>query len=439
MTNTIFNQPLPTELGNELHEFASLLFPIPRSLTGDGVRATLREIQKQLPELRTYEVPTGTECLDWVIPDEWAISEAYIVTPSGKRIADFHENNLHLVGYSVPIDRLISRSELEDHLHSIPSQPDAIPYITSYYERRWGFCLTQRDRDALVDGDYQVVIKSKLEPGFLSYADLVIKGESEEEILFTTYVCHPSLANNEISGPVVATYLAKWLLSLESRRFTYRFVFAPETIGSIFYIHKHLPDFKSHLKAGFVITCIGDNRSYSYLSSRLGGTLADRVAEHILDYVDGPVHKYSYLARGSDERQYCAPGVDLPVCSLMRTKYWEYPEYHTSLDDLTVITPDGLLGGLNLLVSAVKAIESNTSYQSVFLCEPQLGNRGLLPTLSSKANAGTSDDILNILSYSDSNHDLLTIAEMIRKPVWDLREIADRLVDEDLLREVPGR
>jgi len=436
MSKLNFSELVDAKIGNEMHGFAAELFPIPRSLTGNGVRDTLRAIQQKLPELAIHEVPSGTKSFDWTVPDEWNISEAYIITPSGEKIADFSENNLHIVGYSIPVDKTISRSELDSHLHSIPSQPDAIPYVTSYYEPAWGFCLTQIQRDSLIEGDYRIVIKSELKAGSLTYADLVIPGQSDEEILFTTYVCHPSMANNEISGPVVATFLANYISMLKSRKYTYRFVFAPETIGAIVYLDRHLPALKSAVKAGYVVTCIGDNRGYSYLPSRQGGTLADRVAKHVLEFVDGPVARYSYLDRGSDERQYCAPGVDLPVCSLMRTKYWEYPEYHTSLDDLSLVTPDGLLGGLRMLVGAVKSLESNTVYHAKILGEPQLGKRGLLPSLSSKNNIGIQDDMFNLLSYSDSQHDLLKIAEMIGKPVWLLRKLAEELVQAELIEEV---
>nr|WP_238481333.1 DUF4910 domain-containing protein [Motilimonas sp. E26] len=416
-----------------MHRLASQLYPICRSLTGNGVRQTLAILQQQGLDISVHEVASGTPAFDWYIPEEWNVDEAYIEDSKGNRIVDFTTHNLHLLGYSEPVNRTISLAELQPHLYSLPEQPDAIPYVTSYYHRRWGFCLTHRQRETLDEGQYRVVIKSQLKPGSMTYGELIIPGESPDEILISTYVCHPSMANNELSGPVVTTFLAKWLNQLPSRRYTYRIVFLPETIGSIYYISQHLASLKKNVKAGFVVTCIGDERTYSYLPSRQENTLADRVAKHVLKHLDSEVDYYSYLDRGSDERQYCSPGVDLPVCSVMRSKYGTYPEYHTSLDDLNLVTSDGLLGGFNVLKSCLLLLEHNTRYQASVCCEPQLGRRGLYPTISSKDSANHVQDMMNLLAYADGSLDLIGIGDKINAYAGNLLPIVEKLVYEGLL------
>jgi aminopeptidase-like protein len=430
------NEMSPT--GEEIYRWATELFPICRSLTGEGVRQTLRYFKEFLPDLTIHNVPSGTKAFDWTVPDEWNINDAFIANMDGTRVVDFRSSNLHVVGYSEPIDARLTFAELDQNLYSLPDQPTAIPYITSYYQRRWGFCIAHQQREQLrrnPDGIYHVKIDSTLAPGHLSYGELVLPGSSKEEVLLSTYVCHPSMANNELSGPCVAAALALWLGSVE-RRYTYRILFLVETIGSILYLSQHLERMKKRVRAGFVLTCLGDNRTYSYLASRAGDTLADRAAKQILSHHAPEYKVYSFLARGSDERQYCSPGADLPVCSIMRSKYGTYPEYHTSLDDLTLISPEGLQGGFDALQKCLQALEENQIFRTRNPCEPQLGPRGLYPNLSTKETTALVSDMMDLIAYADGKNDLLTIAEIINRPVSVLVPVAKKLVAADVFEIV---
>jgi aminopeptidase-like protein len=421
-------------LGQQMHALARELFPICRSLTGDGVRETLSVLGKHLP-LERHEVPSGTSAFDWIVPREWNVREAFIEDEPGHRIVDFKKHNLHLMGYSTPIDAWLSLAELQEHLYSLEDQPDAIPYVTSYYKERWGFCVTHRQRTTLKDGRYHVRIDSELRDGHLSYADFTVPGETPREVLVTTYVCHPSMANNELSGPVVATFLAKWVMA-QTRRFTYRFVFVPETIGSIVYLNRNLAHLKHRMEVGFNLSCIGDERGYSYVASRYENTLADRIARHVLRSTHPEFVRYSFLERGSDERQYSAPGVDLPLVTLCRTKFGQYPEYHTSLDDLTLVTAEGLAGGYEFARRCLEVAEQNHTYRVKCLCEPQLGRRGLYSTVSTRDSWRETKSMTAMIAYADGSNDLLSIAERLGVPSWDLDPIARRLVDADLFAVV---
>ena len=427
---------LESSLGQKMHNLCKELFPICRSITGDGFRQSLIILQKQLPALKVFEVATGTPCFDWTIPKEWNIRNAYIIDPAGNKICDFEQSNLHIMGYSTPVNKKVSLEELQAHLYSLPEQPDAIPYITSYYKERWGFCITHQQRSMLMEGEYQVVIDSSLEDGYLTYGELIIPGESEQEVFLSTYLCHPSMANNELSGPVVTTFLAKWIASMANRKYTYRIVIIPETIGSITYLSRHYKTMQERTIAGFNVSCVGDDRTYSYLASRNGNTLADKVAKHTLKHIYPNFDCYSYLARGSDERQYCSPGIDLPVCSIMRSKYACYPEYHTSLDDLSLVTPSGLQGSFNVLQKSILCIEMNEVLKLSVSCEPQLGKRGLYPTISTKSSGAQVRDMMNFLAYCDGKHSALQIAEIIDSPLWELAEMITKIKSEGLLTTV---
>ena len=421
-------------IGKEIHNFAKQLWPINRSITGEGVRATFDQIKQYLPELDVKSIPSGTEVFDWIVPKEWHAKDGYIITPNGDKICDFKVNNLHLLGYSTSFDGSISLDELKEHLYTLPEQPEAIPYNTSYYAERWGFCLSQNQYDQLEDGDYYVKIEAKHFDGVLNYAELVLPGKSQQEVFLSTYICHPSMANNELSGPTVVTFLSKWLSELSERHYTYRIVFIPETIGSITYLSLNYNELREKTISGFNVSCVGDDRTYSYLPSRNGNTLSDDIAKHVLIHIDPNFKSYTWLDRGSDERQYCAPGIDLPIASIMRTKFGKYPEYHTSLDDLdNVVTPSGLDGGYWAIRKAIEAIERNKKYCVTVLGEPQMGKRGLYPTLSTKKSGEQSRLMMDLISLCDGENSLLQIAETLNTPIWELYELIDELVGHKLL------
>jgi aminopeptidase-like protein len=425
-------------IGEKMYAWAADLFPVNRSIMGQGVRDTLLYIQKNIPELTIHEVPTGTEVFDWVIPNEWNISEAYIEDAAGNRIVDFKDTNLHVVGYSIPVDLWLELEELDTHLYSIEAQPDCIPYVTSYYKERWGFCLSHNKRKSLAKGKYHVVIKSELKPGSLTYGEIILPGIETSEILLSTYICHPSMANNELSGPVVTMALTQWLKSFEGRQYTYRIVFIPETIGAIAYLSRHWQEMKKNTIAGFVLTCVGDNRAYSFMPSRLGKTFADRIAGHICRHFIPEVKNYSFLERGSDERQYCNPLIDLPVVSIMRSKYGQYPEYHTSMDNMDLISPEGLEGGFEMNRKCLEAIEINARYRTKIMGEPKMDKRGLRDTLGApKALAADTRHIMNFLMYADGS-DLLSISENIEVNIFEADAIAGILLKNDLIEKCPA-
>lgn len=398
------------------------------------MRETLSALQDTVAGLEILGVPTGTDVMDWIIPKEWHVEAAYIVTPSGERICDFSTNNLHLVGYSKPFQGTLSLEELNKHLYSLQSQPDAIPYVTSYYKEIWGFCLSQIQRDSLKSGNYEVVVESKLFDGVLNYGEVHIPGASNREVFFSTYICHPSMANNELSGPVLATELAKFLQS-RNNYYSYRFVFIPETIGSLMYMSMNLERMKRDILAGYVLTCVGDDRAVSYLPSRNGNSVADRIALNALSDLSLEFTTYSWLDRGSDERQYCSPGADLPVCSVMRSKYGTYPEYHTSLDTLEdVVTVEGLQGSFEIYKKIILDLENRRYPIAQQIGEPQLGRRGLYPTTSIKGDYSLPGKLTNVLSLSDGQNSEEDIAAKLSMPPEEVESIVDQLRVLDLVR-----
>jgi aminopeptidase-like protein len=427
--------PLTTDnKGTDMYNLMARLFPICRSITGNGVRESLEIISEIVP-LTIHEVPTGTSVFDWTVPKEWNIRDAFIEDEEGNKIVDFKKNNLHVVGYSAPIDICIDLSELQTHLYSLENQPDAIPYITSYYSERWGFCISHHQREQLKNGKYHVYIDSELKEGSLTYGEIIIPGELQEEIFLSTYICHPSMANNELSGPVLATYLAKWLAS-SPRKYTYRTVFIPETIGSITYLSRNLETMKQNIIAGFNLTCVGDERTFSFIPSRYGNTLADKVALNILQYKYPEFNKYTFLDRGSDERQYCSPAVDLPVVSIMRSKYGEYPQYHTSLDNMDIVTPKGLNDSYIMYKDCIELLERNEKYKVNCYGEPQLGKRGLYPTLSTKESGDIVRNMMNLIAYADGLNDLIDISNIIGVPADVLYPIIEKLCANKLLEVI---
>ena len=425
---------LESKVKEEMYELCERLFPICRSITGDGVRKTLQMLVEVYGnEINIHEVPTGTKVFDWTVPKEWNIKEAYIENSKGQRVIDFKNNNLHVVGYSLPVDKFVDLQELKSVVYTQPDQPDAIPYVTSYYKECYGFCMSQNQLDKLPEDTYHIVIDSELKEGSLTYGEIIIPGDTEEEVFLSTYICHPSMANNELSGPVVATFLAKWLNLLVKRRYTYRIIFIPETIGAITYLSKNLQYLKEHVIAGFNLSCVGDNRTFSYVESRYGDTLADKAAKNVLSFYYPDYKTYSFLKCGSDERQYNAPGVDLPVCAICRSKYGEYPEYHTSKDNLELISPEGLLGAYEVYQQCILSLENNYSYKINVLCEPQLGKRGLYPTTSQKGTYDAVKVMIDFIAYADGSNDLIDISNIIGVPVNELLTVIEKLEKVDLL------
>ena len=415
--------------GLEMMKLAEKLFPIPRSLTGSGVRQTLEILSQCSNRFQPITFDSGTTVGDWKIPKEWVVREAYVLDPDGKRILDFRENNLCLVGYSVPFRGTLNLQEFLEHVHTLEDQPAATPYVTSYYSPRWGFCMPYEKLLNLKQGNYEIVVDTELFDGQLDMAEVVIPGESKTEVFFSTYVCHPSMANNEVSGPVLAFFLIK-LLESRDNFYTYRFVLGPETIGSIAYLSRNESHLRETVVAGFNLTCVGDDRTFSFLPSRRGDTVSDRVSKKVLKASGNNFQEYTWLDRGSDERQYCSPGVDLPMASVMRSKYGEYPEYHTDLDKLgTVVTAEGLNGSLKIYSEIIEELESSRFPKLTTLGEPFMTKYGKYNTLSIK-NGANHSKLLDFLSLADGQSSLEDIAirigsdeDEVEALFWEAQEL----------------
>ena len=396
------------------------LFPICRSITGSGIRKTLKIIKNEFPKLKIYNVPSGTKVFDWNIPPEWNIKDAYILDKNNKKIVNFKNNNLHLVGYSIPVNKFFSKKELFNHIHTLPKQPTAIPYITSYYKKYWGFCVSHKQKLQFKKkyknlDKFKVVIKSNLNSkGNLNYGELILKGKSKQEILISTYVCHPSMANNELSGPIVSMCLINHFSKLKNLQKTIRFIFIPETIGSITYLSKNLSYLKANVFGGFNLSCIGDEKQHSCIFSKYENSPSDRAIIESYNKLKIKFKRYSFLERGSDERQYNSPGIDLPITSIFRTKYGKYPEYHTSLDDFNLVTEKGIKAGLSVVKEAINILNEKIIPKNNILCEPQMSKRSLRSSLSTKDFKKSTSNYMNFLQYADGNNDLKEISELIK-------------------------
>lgn len=411
------------------------LWPICRSLTGPGVRESLDIIEGQLP-LERYATPSGQAVFDWRVPPEWRIRDAYIADESGARIVDFRENNLHVVQYSEPVDTVLDLAELQARLNSIPAQPDAIPYLSSYYRRSWGFCMTERQRQALKPGKYRCVIDSEFKSdGQLDFAQCVVRGASPDEIFFSTYLCHPSMANNELSGPVVQTKLFEILSRITGLRLSYRAAFTTETIGTLCYLERFGKSLKRSMQGGCVISCVGDPGPFTFVKSRIGNSISDQIFAHALAHKASSkkVSLRDWHPNGSDERQYCSPAFNFPMGSFSRSRFAEFPEYHTSLDNLEFVKECALQESLEFLVRVCQAFELSLYPIRVNpYGEPQLGKRGLYQSDRTSLDIPTTDRMF-ILAYADGLHSMLQIAELSNRPIWELLDPLQSLIDANLI------
>jgi aminopeptidase-like protein len=422
-------------VGERMYELISDLYPVCRSITGNGVRSTLERITQHIP-LTVHEVPTGTPVFDWAVPREWNIEDAYVNTPTGEKIAEFKRHNLHLLNYSVPVHKKVTLEELKQHLFTLPEHPDWIPYRTSYYKENWGFCITHNQLQSLPDGEYEVFIDATLEPGHLSYGELFIQGETSEEVLFSCHVCHPSLCNDNLSGIALTTYLADYLAK-QQLRYSYRFLFIPGTIGSITWLALN-EEKTGNIKHGLVVTCVGDGGPFSYKKSRRGSAEIDRAVLHVLRHSRRGFREIDFYPYGYDERQYCSPGFNLAVGSLSRSSHGQFPEYHTSADDLDLVKPQYLKESFETFIDVIDVIENNRSYINLNpKCEPQLGKRGLYSQVGAPAGSRVKEmALLWVLNLSDGQHDLLEIAERSGESFNEIQKAAEALMDSGLLKSV---
>jgi aminopeptidase-like protein len=424
--------PAPDDVGQELHELMRELFPIRRSLTGDGVRQTLSVLAREVP-LEVIETPTGTPIFDWTVPREWNVREAWIEAPDGERVLDLADSPLHILGYSTPVDAVVPLAELREHVFTHPDDPDLVPYRTSYWEEQWGFCMTRRRLDSLPDGDYCVRIESTLQDGSLTSGELTIPGETEDEVLVSTYLCHPALANDNLSGVVLLWALARTLRE-QRLRHTFRLVWGPGTLGPLCWLARNR-DGLERIAHGLVVSCVGDPGPLRYKRSRRGDATIDRAAVYLLDREPGALVS-DWQPGGGDERQYCSPGFDLPVGTLSRTPHGLFPEYHSSADDLDLVSAESLGASFRAALELIDLVEANVRFRNLSpYGEPQLGRRGLYQSVPDGTNPEAA--YLWLLSLSDGSHDLLAIAERSGLPFEAVRDAAATLERHELLERLP--
>ena len=414
-------------------EFAKSIYPIHRSITGKGVLKTLSKVKKKLPNLKISNFSSGSKVFDWQIPPEWNITEGYIAKLNGEKIIDFKKNNLRVVSYSTPINKIISKNQLLKHIHTIPNKKNSIPYVTSYYKKYWGFCLKHNELKLLKDKRYKVVISSKFNSkGKLHYGEYFIKGRTKKELIIHTYICHPQLANNETSGPVVVTYLAKFFYK-KYNNLSLRFLFLPETIGAIAYLKHNINKLKENVIGGYVITCVGDEKNYSFLETKDRNSLSNKIAFKTFKQENIKFKNYHFLDRGSDERQYNSPGIDLPIASIMRSKYGKYSEYHTSDDDFKLVTNKGLKDSYKIIKKIIQNFDEQIIPISTYKCEPFLSKRKLYPTLSTGYLGKFYKNITDLIAYSDGKRTLNDISKILKIRIKDLMKIYILLKKNKLL------
>ena len=424
-------------VGEQMYELISDLYPICRSITGNGVRQTLERIMQEIP-LTVHEVLSGTRVFDWVVPREWNIKDAYVITPTGEKIAEFTKHNLHVLNYSAPVHKKLTLDELREHLFTLPEHPDWIPYRTSYYKDNWGFCVTHNQLQSLPGGEYEVFIDTSLEPGHLTYGELFIQGETSEEMLFSCHICHPSICNDNLSGIALTSQLANYLAGRQLR-YSYRFLFIPGTIGSITWLALN-EEKTGNIGHGLVVTCVGDGGPCSNKKSRCGSAEIDRAVLHVLRHSHEGFREIDFYPYGYDERQYCSPGFNLAVGSLSRSSHGQFPEYHTSADNLELVKPQYLKESFETFIDVIDVIENNRTYINLNpKCEPQLGRRGLYSNVGAPAGSRVKEmALLWVLNLSDGQHDLLAIAERSGEAFYDIKNAAQALLSCGLLKQVTG-
>jgi aminopeptidase-like protein len=435
LNSSSYSIPDPQQVGAAMYHLIADLYPICRSITGDGVRKTLAILQELIP-LEVHEVPTGTQVFDWVVPKEWNIHNAYVKNAQGEKVIDFQASNLHLLNYSVPIHQIMPLAQLQERLFTLPEHPEWIPYRTSYYQETWGFCLSHSQFQTLEEGDYEVYIDASLENGHLTYGECYLPGETLDEVLFSCHICHPSLCNDNLSGIALATFLAQHLRDLP-RRYSYRFLFIPGTIGAITWLALNAKQ-THRIKHGLVISGVGDPGAMTYKQSRQGDAEIDRVVSYVLQQSQQAYTIEAFSPYGYDERQYCSPGFNLPIGRLGRTPFGQYPEYHTSADNLEFVQPSALAAALQRYLEVIGVVENNRRYLSTNpYCEPQLGKRGLYSAVGGKQQTPLDQmALLWVLNLADGHHGLLDIAERSSIPFERIYTAANALCQSNLLQEL---